>query len=224
MCIPSCQAAGSVGSMDADHNVLKKNCQMTMRIMRFLTPDARHPTINSYLECNMLCRNNQGRNARGESLMRWDTLEDEQCSLARTVAVIGDRWSLLVLRECFLRTRRFEEFQSRLSITRHLLADRLKKFVKFGVLRRVKYQDRPVRYEYILTQRGLDLYPIVMSIVHWGDTHMVDERGRPLLHQHKNCGKDFDPVMVCSECGEPLNAKQVHTPPGPGAPKHAAAG
>ena len=63
--------------------------------------------------------------------MRWDTLEDEQCSLARTVAVIGDRWSLLILRECFLRIRRFEEFQSRLSITRHLLADRLKKFVKF---------------------------------------------------------------------------------------------
>jgi DNA-binding HxlR family transcriptional regulator len=79
-------------------------------------------------------------------------------------------WSLLVLRECFLRVRRFEEFQSRLAITRHLLADRLKKFVKFGVLRRVKYQDRPARYEYILTQRGLDLYPIVMSIVHWGGT------------------------------------------------------
>ena len=74
--------------------------------------------------------------------MRWDTLEEEQCSLARTVAVIGDRWSLLVLRECFLRIRRFEEFQSRLSITRHLLADRLKKFVRFGVLRRVRYQDR----------------------------------------------------------------------------------
>lgn len=151
--------------------------------------------------------------------MRWDTLEDEQCSLARTVAVIGDRWSLLVLRECFLRIRRFEEFQSRLGITRHLLADRLKKFVTFGVLRKVKYQDRPARYEYILTQRGLDLYPIVMSIVHWGDTHMVDERGRPLLHQHKNCGKDFDPVMICSECGEPLHAKQVHTHPGPGAPQ-----
>lgn len=150
--------------------------------------------------------------------MKWDTLEDEQCSLARTVAVIGDRWSLLVLRECFLRTRRFEEFQSRLAITRHLLADRLKKLVKFGVLRRVKYQDRPARYEYILTQRGLDLYPILMAIVHWGDIHMVDERGRPLLHEHKTCGHTFDPVMVCSECGEPLTAKAVHVHPGPGAP------
>jgi DNA-binding HxlR family transcriptional regulator len=126
--------------------------------------------------------------------MRWDSLEEEQCSLARTVAVIGDRWSLLILRECFLRVRRFEKFQSRLGITRYLLADRLKKFVRYGVLHRARYQESPARYEYILTQRGLDLYPVVMSIVHWGDTHMVDERGRPLLHQHKNCGKMFDPL------------------------------
>ena len=153
--------------------------------------------------------------------MRWDTLEEEQCSLARTVAVIGDRWSLLILRECFLRVRRFEAFQSRLGITRHLLADRLKKFVRYGVLRRARYQESPARYEYILTQRGLDLYPVVMSIVHWGDMHMVDERGRPLLHQHKNCGKLFDPVMVCSECGEPLQAKEVHVHSGPGAPRTA---
>lgn len=155
--------------------------------------------------------------------MRWDALEEEPCSLARTVAVIGDRWSLLILRECFLRVRRFEGFQSRLGITRHLLADRLKKFVRYGVLRRVRYQESPARYEYILTQRGLDLYPVMMSIVHWGDTHMVDERGRPLLHQHKNCGKMFDPVLVCSECGEPLHAKEVHVHSGPGAPASAAA-
>lgn len=150
--------------------------------------------------------------------MRWDSLEEEQCSLARTVAVIGDRWSLLILRECFLRVRRFEEFQSKLGITRHLLADRLKKFVRFGVLRKAKYQESPVRYEYILTQRGLELYPIVMAIVHWGDIHMVDERGRPMVHEHKSCGKLFDPVMICSECGEPILAKQVHVHAGPGAP------
>jgi len=154
--------------------------------------------------------------------MKWDTLEEEQCSLARTVAVIGDRWTLLILRECFLRIRRFEEFQSRLGITRHLLSERLKKLVRFGVLRRARYQESPARYEYILTQRGLDLYPIVMAIVHWGDTHMVDERGRPMLHEHKGCGKMFDPVMVCSECGEPIQAKQVHVHVGPGASKRTA--
>ncbi|TYL99651.1 helix-turn-helix transcriptional regulator [Bradyrhizobium rifense] len=151
--------------------------------------------------------------------MKWDALEEEPCSLARTVAVIGDRWSLLILRECFLRIRRFDEFQSSLGVTRHLLADRLKKLVRFGVLRKIPYQDAPKRYEYILTQKGLDLYPIIMSIVHWGNIHMVDSRGRPLLHEHKNCHKMFDPVMVCSECGEPLTAKEVHVHPGPGARK-----
>jgi DNA-binding HxlR family transcriptional regulator len=148
--------------------------------------------------------------------MKWDSLEDEACSISRTIAVIGDRWTLLILRDCFLRVRRFEEFQSKLGITRHLLAERLKKLVRFGVLRRVPYQTSPMRHEYILTQKGLDLYPIIMAIVHWGDIHMVDERGRPLLHEHKTCGHTFDPIMVCSECREPLNAKEVITHLGPG--------
>src|SRR6202163_1411739 len=149
--------------------------------------------------------------------MKWDELEEEPCSLARTVAVIGHRWSLLILREFFLRIRRFDEFQASLGVTRHLLADRLKKLVRFGVLRRIPYQESPKRYEYILTQKGLDLYPIIMSIVHWGNVHMVDARGRPMLHEHKSCGKLFDPVMTCSECGEPIAAKGVHVHPGPGA-------
>jgi DNA-binding HxlR family transcriptional regulator len=83
--------------------------------------------------------------------MKWDALEEEPCSLARTVAVIGDRWSLMILRECFLRKRRFEAFQSSLGITRHLLAERLKKLVRFGVLRRIPYMESSKRYEYILT-------------------------------------------------------------------------
>src|SRR5439155_10033777 len=115
------------------------------------------------------------------------------------VAVIGDRWSLLSLRECFRRKRRFEAFQSSLGITRHLLAERLKKLVRFGVLRRIPYQESPKRYEYILTQKGLDLYPVIMSIVHWGNIHMVDSRGSTMLHAHKKFCKMFDPVMVCSE-------------------------
>jgi DNA-binding HxlR family transcriptional regulator len=155
--------------------------------------------------------------------MRWDELEKEACSVARTVSVIGDRWTLLVLRECFLRVRRFEEFQNRLGITRHLLADRLRKLVKAGVLKKVAYQDRPKRFEYRLTEKGIDLYPVMMAIVHWGDVHMAGRRGRPLVHRHKVCGKDFDPVMVCSECGEPIDARAVHVHPGPGAPREAAA-
>ncbi|MGO8917920.1 MAG: winged helix-turn-helix transcriptional regulator [Stellaceae bacterium] len=154
--------------------------------------------------------------------MRWNELGQEPCSMARTVSVIGDRWSLLILRDCFLRVRRFEDFQERLGITRPILADRLKKLVDAFVLTKVPYQQRPVRYEYRLTPKGLDLHPIIMALVHWGDVHMAGKKGRPLLHTHQLCGKDFDPVMVCSECGEPVVAKQVHVHAGPGAksPRH----
>jgi DNA-binding HxlR family transcriptional regulator len=157
------------------------------------------------------------REAVAQIRMKWNSLEEEQCSVARTIAVIGDRWTLLVLRDCFLRVRRFEDFQARLGLTRHVLADRLKKLVRHGVLRRVPYQTRPKRHEYILTQTGLDLYPIIMAIVHWGDIHMVDERGRPRLYEHKPCGQSFEPVMVCSACGQKLSAKDVHIHLGPGA-------
>src|SRR6201746_1174095 len=134
--------------------------------------------------------------------MKWDALEEERFPETGWVGATLALWTLLILRECFLRTRRFEAFQSALGITRHLLAERLKKLVRLGVLRRVPYQETPKRHEYILTQKGLDLYPIIMSIVHWGNTHMVDSRGRPMLHEHKSCGKHFDPLMVCSDCGE----------------------
>ena len=149
--------------------------------------------------------------------MRWDQLEAQPCSLARTVAIIGDRWTLLILRDCFLRVRRFDDFQARLGIGRPILADRLAKLVQNGVLDKVKYQESPTRYEYRLTQRGLDLYPVIMSIVHWGDTHLSGETGRPLLHRHEACGQIFDPVMTCSECGEALTPQSVQVMDGPGA-------
>src|SRR5437762_10972441 len=80
--------------------------------------------------------------------MRWNELSEENCSMARTVSVIGDRWTLLILRDCFLRVRRFEDFQERLGITRPILANRLKKLVDEFVLVKVPYQQRPRRYEY----------------------------------------------------------------------------
>ena len=156
--------------------------------------------------------------------MKWEDLAQEPCSVARSVAVIGDRWTLMILRDCFLGVRRFEAFQERLGISRTIIADRLKHLTEEGVLRRVAYQEHPTRHEYRLTDKGLELHPVVMAIVHWGDTHMLDERGRPLLHQHQTCGKFFDPVMVCSECGEPLLAKEVHVHPGPGARPKTAGG
>ena len=149
--------------------------------------------------------------------MRWDQLEAQPCSLARTVAIIGDRWSLLILRDCFLRVRRFDEFQARLGIGRPILAGRLAKLVKSGVLEKVKYQESPTRHEYRLTRRGLDLHPVIMSIVHWGDVHLGGEAGAPLLHRHEACGQVFEPVMTCSECGEPVTPQSVQVLDGPGA-------
>jgi DNA-binding HxlR family transcriptional regulator len=149
--------------------------------------------------------------------MRWHELEDEACSVARTISVIGDRWTLLILRDAFLRVRRFEEFERRLGITRHILADRLKKLVAAGVLARTAYQQRPRRYEYRLTDKGLDLNAVLLAIVHWGDVHMGDARGRPKLYQHRDCGHLFDPVTTCSACAGTITARNVRVLDGPGA-------
>jgi DNA-binding HxlR family transcriptional regulator len=153
--------------------------------------------------------------------MKWDELAGEACSVARTVAVIGDRWTLMVLRDCFLGVRRFEDFQSRLGISRTITAERLKGLVDEGVLRKVAYQDRPVRHEYRLTEKGMDLYPLIMAVVNFGDRHYAGEAGAPLLHRHKACGCDFQPVMTCSACQAPVAARDVETRPGPGARRDA---
>ncbi|SOY66558.1 winged helix-turn-helix transcriptional regulator [Cupriavidus taiwanensis] len=149
--------------------------------------------------------------------MKWNDLEQEHCSVARTVSVIGDRWTLLVLRDCFLGVRRFHEFQQRLTISRPMLADRLGKLVEAGVLKKIAYQEAPVRHEYRLTAKGMDLHPIIMAIVHWGDVHMAGKAGRPLLHRHAACGHLFDPVVVCLECAAEVHAKDVVVEKGPGA-------
>ncbi|MPS45977.1 MAG: transcriptional regulator [Stenotrophomonas sp.] len=151
--------------------------------------------------------------------MRWNELDEEACSLARTMSVIGDRWTLLILRECFLRVRRFDDFQERLGISRGILAERLKKLTDSSILTKVAYQQDPPRHEYRLTPKGLDLYPILMSLVHWGDEHLSDKTGRPLVPVHALCGSECDPVLACSECGEPLDPRQVRVYPGPGAPR-----
>lgn len=97
------------------------------------------------------------------------------------------------------------------------VSDRLSRLVEAGVLRKEAYQEAPVRHEYRLTPKGLDLHPVVMAIVHWGDVHMSGDEGRPLLHRHTGCGHSFDPLMVCSACHAPLLARDVVVEPGPGA-------
>ena len=141
--------------------------------------------------------------------MKWSELAAQDCSMARSVAVIGDRWTLMLLRDLFLGVRRFEDFERRLEISRSIIAERLKLLVDEGVLRREAYQDHPVRHEYRLTDKGLALHPVVMAIVHWGDAHYAGEAGPPLIHRHKGCGCDFKPVLSCSECGEAVTARDV---------------
>lgn len=141
--------------------------------------------------------------------MRWEELGDQPCSLSRTLSVVGDRWTLLVLRECFMGVRRFDDFEKRMGITRHVLAERLKRLTEHGVLVKSAYQQRPVREEYRLTEKGHDLYPAVLALVNWGDRHMSGDIGQPIRHVHKNCGHEVHGVMVCSDCGEPLHARDM---------------
>lgn len=141
--------------------------------------------------------------------MRWEELDQQPCSLSRTLAVVGDRWTLLVLREAFMGVRRFEDFQQRLGITRHILADRLKTLVENQVLDKVAYQERPRREEYRLTPRGRELYPAILTLVNWGDRHLAGSEGAPIEHTHKTCGQRMHGVLVCSECGEPLLPSDV---------------
>ena len=148
--------------------------------------------------------------------MRWNELEGEACSLARTVGVIGDRWTLLILRDAFLGVRRVDEFQERLGLSRALLTDRLRTLVDGGLLDRAMYQERPERYEYRLTPAGLDFYPVMLAMADWGNRHRGDGRGAPLIHRHTACGQDFRPVTTCSECGEPVDARSVSLRAGAG--------
>jgi DNA-binding HxlR family transcriptional regulator len=148
--------------------------------------------------------------------MQWSAIAEQDCSMARALGVIGDRWTLLILRESFLRVRRFDDFQARLGIGRPILTDRLQKLVEHFVLTKVAYQQNPTRYEYCLTPKGLDLYPVVLSIVHWGDTHLAGRKGRPVMHEHVSCGQVFDPVTTCSACTETLDPRDVRVLPGPG--------
>ncbi len=125
--------------------------------------------------------------------MRWDDIDKQVCSVARALSVVGERWTMLIIRDAFLGTRRFDQFQANLGITRHRLSERLGKLVEQGVLVKVPYHDRPVRYEYRLTRKGLGLYPVLMSLARWGDEWMDKGEGAPLEYVHHNCGKQ-DPA------------------------------
>ena|ERR1700758_4406173 len=144
------------------------------------------------------------------------TYEHQVCSIARSLEVIGDRWTLLIVRDALRGVRRFEDFRAALGIAHNVLSDRLSRLTEAGVLERHLYQHRPDRYEYRLTSQGLDLWPVVMSLLLWGDRYFAPD-GPPLLTQHRGCGGRLTPLFTCADCGARLGAGDVELTPGPGA-------
>jgi DNA-binding HxlR family transcriptional regulator len=141
--------------------------------------------------------------------VRWDAIGTLPCPVARSLSVIGDRWTILVLRDAFLGTRRFDQFQASLGCSPHVLSTRLARLVRHGVLERRPYQTRPVRHEYVLTDKGRDLYPVIAGLLGWGDRWM-SKGGRPAITLlHKDCGHETRPTLTCSACGDPLDARSV---------------
>lgn len=138
------------------------------------------------------------------------------CSIASTLKVIGDKWTLLILRDAFRGVRRFDDFACDLGIARNLLTDRLAKLVEHGILARVPYQDRPVRHEYRLTATGLDLSPALVAFMHWGDKHLANDEP-PVVLVHDACGEPLDQVFVCWRCDETITPRQIRSRPGSGA-------
>ena len=141
---------------------------------------------------------------------------DWTCSVARTVDIVGDWWTPLVLREAYLGTRRFDVFQRDLGIGRNILTQRLTRLVDEGLLVRRPYQDRPVRHEYVLTDKGRDLYGVLAAMSAWGDRWLAGDEGPPLLFHHTTCDHDMHAVVVCSECEEPIDVRDVRAKAGPG--------
>jgi DNA-binding HxlR family transcriptional regulator len=148
--------------------------------------------------------------------MRASDLSEEKCSIARPAALLGDRWTLVILRQAFNGIKRFEDFQSTLGISRSLLSERLGRLVDAGVLRREPYKDAVrTRDRYRLTEMGLDLYPVLMALREWGDRYMA-ENGPPIEIRHKECGGEPTLELRCSVCGEEVGAKDAEPVPGPG--------
>src|ERR1700722_13289231 len=122
----------------------------------------------------------------------------QNCSIARTLELVGERWTILVLRDAFLGLRRFDQFQHSLGIARNVLTARLDRLVSEGILEKVPYQERPLRHEYRLTEKGLDLWPVIKELLRWGDPHAAPEAGPAIVIRHKGCGGELGERRLCT--------------------------
>jgi DNA-binding HxlR family transcriptional regulator len=150
-------------------------------------------------------------------LMLGTNYEGQVCSVARSLEVVGERWTLLIVRNLFLGMRRFDELQHNLGIARNVLAARLEKLVEAGVVEPRPYSQRPPRHEYVLTEKGRDLFPVLVALMQWGDRHAPSPGGPPIVMVHRGCGGEVDSHRACTSCGKLLELHQVQALPGPGA-------
>jgi DNA-binding HxlR family transcriptional regulator len=147
--------------------------------------------------------------------MRWKQIDTMTCSVARTLSVVGDRWTMLIIRDVFLGVGRFDAIQQDLRLTPHRLSDRLGRLVRDGILRRVAYKKRPLRFEYRLTEKGLDLYPLMATMAGWGDRWMAGRAGVPVELVHRPCGHTIKPELICPCCKSKIVAREMSARPGP---------
>jgi len=144
-------------------------------------------------------------------------IQERNCSVGRTIDVIGDGWSFMILRECYFGVRRFEQFKEILGLPRTTLADRLRTLTTKGLLRQVLYSERPPRFEYQLTRLGIDLYPVMMALMSFGDKWLAGRRRKPLQLIHHNCGQPCSAIVICSKCRAEIHPNNVSYRDGPGA-------
>src|SRR3954452_24788209 len=144
------------------------------------------------------------------------TYDDQVCSIARALEVIGERWTLLIVRDAFHGKRRFQDFERSLGISKKVLTERLERLTEEGVLERRRYQDRPPRDEYRLTAKGRTLWRVLAELMLWGDEHYSPEAGPPSLIRHRDCGGMADERLRCTQCGAELEGGDVELVAGPG--------
>lgn len=149
--------------------------------------------------------------------VRTNKIAAQACSIARSSAIVGDPWVLLILREAFSGRRRFGDFVEFTGAQPSVISDRLKRLVTAGILESSQYQEHPPRNEYTLTPMGRDLESVLMALAKWGDHHLDAGQGPPMVNIHTECGHPSDPVLVCGHCAEPLTHANIRSTPGPGA-------
>jgi DNA-binding HxlR family transcriptional regulator len=133
----------------------------------------------------------------------------QYCPVASTLEVIGERWTLLIVRDVFLGIRRFEDIQRDLGVARNILQGRLERLVEEGILVKRPYQERPLRSEYRLTEKGADLWPVLVAMLQWGDRHALEGGERPTILQHRGCGGELDDRRRCLACGADVSVTEA---------------